>query len=52
MIILQIFVFDKTYHLVLRDSALVYPEIWDYKAKGLWKIQSEWLSPVQYIPLE
>ena len=27
MIILQIFVFDKTYHLVLRDSALVYPEI-------------------------
>ena len=26
MIILQIFVFDKTYHLVLRDSALVHPE--------------------------
>ena len=27
MIILQIFVFNKTYHLVLRDSALVHPEI-------------------------
>ena len=26
MIILQVFVFDKTYHLVLRDSALVQPE--------------------------
>ena len=26
MIILQIFVFDKTYHLVLRDCALVHPE--------------------------
>ena len=27
MIILEVFVFDKTYHLVLRDSALVHPEI-------------------------
>ena len=26
MIILQVFVFDKTYHLVLRDSILVHPE--------------------------
>ena len=26
MIILQIFVLDKTYHLVLRDSALLHPE--------------------------
>ena len=26
MIIPQAFVFDKTYHLVLRDSALVHPE--------------------------
>ena len=26
MVILQIFVFDKTCHLVLGDSALVYPE--------------------------
>ena len=26
MIILQVFVFDKTYHLVLRDSVLVHPE--------------------------
>ena len=26
MIILQAFVFDKTYHLVLRDSVLVHPE--------------------------
>ena len=26
MIILRVFVFDKTYHLVLRDSALVHPE--------------------------
>ena len=26
MIILQVFVFDKTYHLVLKDSALVHPE--------------------------
>ena len=26
MIILQIFVFDKTHHPVLRDSALVHPE--------------------------
>ena len=26
MIILQAFIFDKTYHLVLRDSALVHPE--------------------------
>ena len=26
MIILQVFVFDKTYHLVLRDFALVHPE--------------------------
>ena len=25
MIILQDFVFDKTYHLVLKDSALVHP---------------------------
>ena len=26
MIILQVFVFDKTYHLVLKDSTLVHPE--------------------------
>ena len=26
MIIMQVFVFDKTYHLVLRDSALVHHE--------------------------
>ena len=26
MIILQVFVFDKTYHLVLKDSVLVHPE--------------------------
>ena len=26
MIIVQVFVFDKTYHPVLRDSALVHPE--------------------------
>ena len=26
VIILQIFVFDKTYHLVVRDSALMHPE--------------------------
>ena len=26
IIILNVFVLDKTYHLVLRDSALVYPE--------------------------
>ena len=26
MIILQVFVFDKTYHLVLRDSVLVHLE--------------------------
>ena len=26
MIIQQIFVFDKTYHLVLKDSTLVYPK--------------------------
>ena len=26
MVILQVFVFDKTYHLVLKDSALVQPE--------------------------
>ena len=26
MMILQVFVFDKTYHLVLRDSALVHSE--------------------------
>ena len=26
MIILQAFVYDETYHLVLRDSALVHPE--------------------------
>ena len=26
MIILQVFVFDKTYHLVLKDSTLVNPE--------------------------
>ena len=26
MIILQVFVFDKTYHLVLKDSALIHPE--------------------------
>ena len=26
MIIMQAFVFNKTYHLVLRDSALVHPE--------------------------
>ena len=27
LIALQVFVFDKTYHLILRDSALVYTEI-------------------------
>ena len=26
MVILQVFVFDKTYHLVLKDSALIHPE--------------------------
>ena len=26
MIMLQVFVFDKTYHLVLKDSALMHPE--------------------------
>ena len=26
MIILQVFVFDKTYHLVLKDFTLVHPE--------------------------
>ena len=26
MIILQVFVFDKTYHLVLKDSTLAHPE--------------------------
>ena len=26
MIILQVFVFDKTYHLVLKDPTLVHPE--------------------------
>ena len=26
MIILQVFVFDKTYHLVLRDSVLLHPK--------------------------
>ena len=80
MIILQIFVFDKTYHLVLRDSALVHPEsapsmhlgvhffkVYSFvscfltvslnrtKLKyGTIKLKNlyEWLSLVQYIPLE
>ena len=41
LIILKIFIFDKTNHMVLNNSALVYPKVpffkvcWGYEAKAL-----------------